>query len=243
MRQLHRAQQLLCLSILAHRIVTAVARGSALTHLAVALIVDGYLGAQDWRPRELRLRPEGVRISPGAMARGRRTGAVPDPPAAGSSQTHTGASHWSSRRRRRQRPRPSSPPRSPPPGPPPEPSPSLPPPSLPPPSRPPPSPPPPSPPYLRRPFPSTDRRQTAVDGCLLVMRQPAQRSQRAQRKRRAAATAESQRQHWKLGSLLSSAQSAQRSVDWSAVGGRRRRRPRAARWSAVGSAWLGSARL
>ena len=54
----------------------------------VALIVDRYLGAQDWRPRELRLRPEGVRISPGAMARGRRTGAVPDPPAAGSSQTH-----------------------------------------------------------------------------------------------------------------------------------------------------------
>ena len=92
MRQLHRAQQLLCLSILAHRIVTAVPRSSALTHLSVALIVDRYLGAQDWRPRELRLRPEGVRISPGAMARGRRTGAVPDPPAAGSSQTHTGAS-------------------------------------------------------------------------------------------------------------------------------------------------------
>eukprot|EP00966_Prymnesium_polylepis_P296722 6855002-Prymnesium_polylepis.1 len=32
-------------------------------------------------------RPEGVRISPGAIARGHRTGAAPNPPAVGFSQS------------------------------------------------------------------------------------------------------------------------------------------------------------
>ena len=36
----------------AHKVATAVARGSALTHLSVALIVDGDAWVQHWRPRE-----------------------------------------------------------------------------------------------------------------------------------------------------------------------------------------------
>ena len=159
-RQLHRAQQLLCLSPLVHRVATAVARGSALTHspcrcahrrrrcLGAALVSSRGMAHA---PREFESPRERWR---GAAARERP-------------QTHRLLGPLRPtpvlrvRRRPRQQPRPSEPPGrcSTPPRPPPESPPSPPAPSPPPPSPPLPSLllPPPLPPLP--PFPSTGRRR------------------------------------------------------------------------------------
>ena len=168
-RQLHRAQQLLCLSPLVHRVATAVARGSALTHspcrcahrrrrcLGAALVSSRGMAhaprefespRERWRGAAARERPQTHRLlgplRPTPVLRVRR------------------------RRRPRQQPCPSEPPGrcSTPPRPPPESPPSPPAPSPPPPSPPLPSLLLPSPLPPLPPFPSTGRRRqraVAVD--------------------------------------------------------------------------------